>query len=128
MAKGSYQEVQSKNLDCEQCLGSSDKSADTTRESHYKIATATSLDLQSVSLRRESYKSVLSLNGDEKPNGTQKNPIEVVEMRSTGSVPLNVYFSYMAACGSGYQITLLVLTCVIVQVLATFGDWWISHW
>jgi len=50
------------------------------------------------------------------------------DKRSTGSVSINVYKSYLSANRSVFKVFLVLFCFVLTQVLVSGGDYWISFW
>ena len=58
----------------------------------------------------------------------QKQPEEVKESRSEGSVKLKVYRDYFRNGGSGFTLILIVVINLSCQLLYSGGDAWLSYW
>lgn len=56
------------------------------------------------------------------------SPMQVQEMQQTGSVGLSLYKKYFTAGGRPFTLTLLVSVCILTQVLASGGDYFLSYW
>ncbi|KAF0706159.1 putative multidrug resistance-associated protein lethal(2)03659, partial [Aphis craccivora] len=126
LAEGSYQELQSSGLDFTKLLKSSEETTDGEIDS--TNVTNNSLEQLSNLSRQGSIKSIASSIDENKLNGTQAEPVEVAETRSSGKVSHSVYLSYISAGGNAFKILFLLLICIFTQVLGTAGDYWISYW
>ncbi|XP_025200376.1 probable multidrug resistance-associated protein lethal(2)03659, partial [Melanaphis sacchari] len=125
-AEGSYQELQSSGLDFTKLLKSSEETTDS--EIDIKNVTNNSLEQHSSLSRHGSIISISSSIDENKLNGTQSEPIEVAETRSSGKISLSIYLSYISAGGNAFKISFLLFICVFTQILGTGGDYWISYW
>lgn len=133
MADGLYQELQTSDLDLTKMLESSEKqSAASDADAGNKNECHLYLEVPLVSPLKD---STLSISSSSSTDGNGKcssragpQPAQVAEMRSFGTVSRNVYFSYIAAGGSAFKISVLVFVCLYTQVLCTGGAYWISHW
>jgi len=96
-------------------------------ESSSKHASTHTLSPRTILSRQVSIQSVAS-SIDESKLGTQEEPIEVAETRSSGNISLTVYSSYFSAGGNVCKISFLLFMCVFTQVLASGGDYWITYW
>lgn len=76
--------------------------------------------------RYNSLQSIASI--DSKQSRVQAEPVEIAETRSFGGISLNVYSSYLAAGGNSFLILFLLFICVLTQVIASGGDYWITYW
>lgn len=56
------------------------------------------------------------------------NPTIVTELRSTGNISYNVYFSYIFAGGNSSKIIFFILICILTQLSVSGGDLWIAYW
>lgn len=65
---------------------------------------------------------------DESHEVPHKMPYEEIETRSSGNIAFSVYSSYISAGGNIFKISFLVFVCLLTQVLATSGDYWITFW
>ncbi|CAH1736130.1 unnamed protein product [Aphis gossypii] len=126
LAEGSYQELQSSGLDFTKLLksseGTTDGEIDTTNVINNSLEQLSNLSRQS------SIKSIASSIDENKLNGTQAEPVEVAETRSSGKVSHSVYLSYITAGGNAFKISFLLFICIFTQMLSTGGDYWISYW
>ncbi|XP_026807199.1 probable multidrug resistance-associated protein lethal(2)03659 isoform X1 [Rhopalosiphum maidis] len=128
LAEGSYQELQASGLDFTKLLGSLvDTTVVSDNESSSKYASTHTLSPRTILSRQVSIQSVAS-SIDESKLGTQEEPIEVAETRSSGNISLTVYSSYFSAGGNVCKISFLLFMCVFTQVLASGGDYWITYW
>lgn len=96
-------------------------------ESSSKYESTHTLNPRTILSRQVSIQSVAS-SIDESKLGTQEEPIEVAETRSSGNISLTVYSSYFSAGGNACKISFLLFMCVFTQVLASGGDYWITYW
>ncbi|KAF0720220.1 putative multidrug resistance-associated protein lethal(2)03659 isoform X2, partial [Aphis craccivora] len=126
LAEGSYQELQSSGLDFTKLLKSSEETTDGEIDS--TNVTNNSLEQLSNLSRQGSIKSIASSIDENKLNGTQAEPVEVAETRSSGKVSHSVYLSYISAGGNAFKILFLLFICIFTQMLGTGGDYWISYW
>ncbi|KAL5284865.1 ABCC4.2 family protein [Megaselia abdita] len=55
-------------------------------------------------------------------------PTEVQEVQQTGSVGLGLYKKYFSSGGGPFTLTLLVISCVFTQILASGSDYFLSYW
>nr|XP_012230327.1 PREDICTED: probable multidrug resistance-associated protein lethal(2)03659 isoform X1 [Linepithema humile]XP_012230329.1 PREDICTED: probable multidrug resistance-associated protein lethal(2)03659 isoform X1 [Linepithema humile]XP_012230330.1 PREDICTED: probable multidrug resistance-associated protein lethal(2)03659 isoform X1 [Linepithema humile] len=58
----------------------------------------------------------------------QDEPDEMAEMRSTGNVSGQVYGGYFRAGGNSCIISLVAMLCVLTQLAASGGDFFIARW
>ncbi|KAG8259193.1 hypothetical protein J6590_014664 [Homalodisca vitripennis] len=73
-------------------------------------------------------RSVKSMASSVEEFKTMEEPPEVAEMRSTGTVSGKVYKSYLTAGGNCCALMFLLVLCVLTQLLASGGDYWITYW
>ncbi|KAE9540068.1 hypothetical protein AGLY_005320 [Aphis glycines] len=126
LAEGSYQELQSSGLDFTKLLKSSEGTTDDEIDTTNVINNSPE-QLSNLS-RQGSIKSIASSIDENKLNGTQAEPVEVAETRSSGKVSHSVYLSYISAGGNSFKISFLLFICIFTQMLSTGGDYWISYW
>ncbi|KAE9539572.1 hypothetical protein AGLY_004824 [Aphis glycines] len=108
LAEGSYQELQASGLDFTKLLGSLvETTAVSDNESSSKYASTHTLSPRTILSRQVSIQSVAS-SVDESKLGTQEEPIEVAETRSSGNISLTVYSSYFSAGGNVCKISFLL--------------------
>ena len=55
-------------------------------------------------------------------------PKSVEESRSTGTVPLSIYWKYFRSGSNHCTLFLLLLSSVVTQVLFTGSDYWLNIW
>jgi len=112
-------------LDFAKLLGSSDD----TEINEPDNDTNNSLNVNLVSNLLGSNKSISSSHNDVNINEVlavkSKN---VNKSRSSGRVSINVYLSYLSANGSVLKIFFVFFCFILIQVLTTGGDYWISFW
>lgn len=75
--------------------------------------------------RQNSLSSSVSL---EEAGAEGDNPMEVAEKRSEGSVSLSLYSKYFKAGGGFCFFYVMVVFCVMAQLLASGGDFFLSYW
>ncbi|XP_026807567.1 probable multidrug resistance-associated protein lethal(2)03659 isoform X2 [Rhopalosiphum maidis] len=125
IAKGSFQELQASDLDFAKLLESSDD----TEINEPENDTNNSLNVNLASNLLGSNKSISSSHNDVNINEVlavkSKN---VNKSRSSGRVSINVYLSYLSANGSVFKIFFVFFCFILIQVLTTGGDYWISFW
>lgn len=128
LAEGSYQDLQNSDFDFTKILGS--PAVETTTPSYNEnIPKNTSPISQRVAYSRQtSIQSMASSVGDIQFNEYQEQPAEVAETRTSGSVSKNVYSSYFLAGGSVFKIFFFFTICILTQVLASGGDFWMTYW
>lgn len=123
VAKGSFQELQASNLE----FAKSFESPNDTGINEPENDTNKSINLVSNSLG--SNKSISSSHNDVRIKGVpavkSKNPNK---SRSSSSVSINVFLSYLSAGGSVLKVFFVLLCFILTQVLTTGGDYWISFW
>lgn len=124
LKEGSYQELQTSNFDFTNLIGSSTETevlVDNEREMEKSISHS--------SEKRSTGSSVASYNAEEtKTNEIETKPVELAETRSFGNVKFNVYLSYILAGGHYCKALSLLVVCILTQVLASGGDYWITYW
>jgi len=128
LAEGSYQDLQNSDFDFTKILGS--PAVETTTQSYNEnISKNTSPKSKRIAYSRQtSIQSMASSIGDIQFNEYQEQPAEVAETRTSGSVSKNVYLSYFLAGGSVFKIFFFFTICIITQVLASGGDFWMTYW
>ncbi|XP_050432547.1 probable multidrug resistance-associated protein lethal(2)03659 isoform X2 [Adelges cooleyi] len=127
LTEGSYQELQASGLDFTKLLGTSEEiKVVSDSEDNEKSSINNVLNVNTKLSRQISVQSVASSIEESKINGAQ--PIEVDESRSSGNISLEVYSSYFSAGGNCYKIGFFLFMCVLTQVLASGGDYWITYW
>ncbi|KAM8716483.1 hypothetical protein ACLKA7_003372 [Drosophila subpalustris] len=58
----------------------------------------------------------------------QEKPKEVHESRSTGKIGWDMYHKYFAAGCGWFMILLVAFLCIGTQVMASWGDYFLSYW
>lgn len=117
---GSYDELKQSNLDYTKLLQSPMNTiAVHENDSSNKINNSIDQKLST---------NIVKLSDKCKVNEDRANPIEVLEVRSSGSVTYDVYLSYFIAGGKIYKILLFFFACIFTQVLVSSGDLWITYW
>ncbi|XP_050461235.1 ATP-binding cassette subfamily C member 4 isoform X1 [Cataglyphis hispanica] len=72
--------------------------------------------------------SITSLSSFMTIDTTKQEPDEVAEMRSTGNVAGKVYRDYFRAGGNWCVIFMVTMLCVLSQLAASGGDFFIAQW
>lgn len=78
--------------------------------------------------RHVSIQSIESSTSEMQFNEAQAVPFEEAETRTSGNVSRSVYESYYSAGGSTFKLIFFIFICVITQILASGGDFWITYW
>lgn len=73
--------------------------------------------------RRSSIGSLYSLEEE-----TLESPMEVEEKRAEGSIGFTVYRKYFKAGGGYIAFIVMVFLCVLSQLFASGGDYYINYW
>ncbi|VVC32363.1 Hypothetical protein CINCED_3A001687 [Cinara cedri] len=128
VSEGSYQELQSGNLDFFKSLESTEKSKITYEDQDVFDKDEVTLNPLPVFSRSNSHHSISTSMGENKLSQIQSEPVEVIETRCSGNVSPRVYLSYIFAGGSVFKILFLLFICIFTQMLSTGGDYWISYW
>jgi len=128
LIEGSYQELQKSDLDFTKILRS--PVVEITAPSYNEnISKNTSPKNQKIAYSRQtSIQSVASSIEEVQFSEYQEQPAETAETRTTGSVLKNVYSSYFLAGGSVFKILFFFIICILTQVLASGGDFWMTYW
>lgn len=128
IAEGSYNKIQSLELDFMKILGSSTEIAFTANNEYNTINTSTNT-CSCIALNRQiSVHSITSSIDESQFNELQENPVEKEETRSSGCVSRSVFISYFSAGGTKCQILFFFFIFFFTQVLATVGDFWMAYW
>ncbi|XP_015609770.1 probable multidrug resistance-associated protein lethal(2)03659 isoform X2 [Cephus cinctus] len=117
LAEGTYDELGAKGVDFGRLLESQSESDDQSSSAP-------------ASRRSSRHTSITSLTSV-KTNDTSKkpeNPEEESEMRSSGSVASWIYAAYLRASGRFYTVFLIMGLCIITQLAASGGDYFIAMW
>ncbi|XP_050545467.1 probable multidrug resistance-associated protein lethal(2)03659 isoform X2 [Daktulosphaira vitifoliae] len=130
LREGSYNDLLNSGLDFTNLLHASETSVEAEVLTDCKSdSTSRSKNRQNSNLSRQmSVQSVASSVDDSKNKKEEAQPIEVDETRSYGNVSLDIYSSYFSAGGSCLKVTFLLSMCVLTQILASGGDYWITYW
>lgn len=129
ISEGSYNKIESLELNFTEMLGSSTEIAFTDNNEYNTINTSTNNLCSRIALNRQiSIHSITSSIEEVVLNELQENPVEVEETRSSGSVSRSVFMSYFFAGGTRCQILFLFFIFFFTQVLATVGDFWMAYW
>lgn len=118
LIEGSYQDLQKSNLDFTKMLVSPGNISKNTSANNHDIAYS----------RQTSIQSIASSIEDIQFSELQEQPAEESETRTSGSVSKNVYSSYFLAGGSSCKIFFFFILCILTQVLASGGDFWMTYW
>ncbi|XP_025993846.1 probable multidrug resistance-associated protein lethal(2)03659 [Solenopsis invicta] len=118
-AQGTYDELGSMGIDFGRLLESQADSDEKTSQP----------PSASVSRSNSRTASITSLSSFE-TNGTstQKEPEEVAETRTAGSISGQVFTDYFRAGGNWCIIFLVALLCILAQLTASGGDYFLSAW
>ena len=65
---------------------------------------------------------------DEKTGEENKDPKQIKEQRSSGSVKASVYTKYFASGGSWFSLIFLIVMNLACQALYSGSDIWLSYW
>lgn len=129
MAEGSYQTLQESGFDFLKVLGSSKGTAtEYDIESINKNDSINNLDQLLILPRKGSIKSVSTSVDEIDYIGSQSIPIEIPEIRSSGNVSKSIYLQYLSAGVNVFTAYLLLIMCIIPQILASGGDYWLMFW
>ncbi|XP_025204473.1 probable multidrug resistance-associated protein lethal(2)03659 isoform X2 [Melanaphis sacchari] len=121
VAEGSFQELQASDLKFTKSLGSSDNAG--LNEPENDINSSLNVDLL------DSNKSISSSHNDVNISGfLDVKSKKLNKSRSSGRVSINVYLSYLSASGSVIKVFFVLFCFILIQVLTTGGDYWISFW
>ncbi|KZC06945.1 Multidrug resistance-associated protein 4 [Dufourea novaeangliae] len=72
--------------------------------------------------------SITSLSSHASAATEMIDPVEVAETRTKGKVSGDVYAGYFTACGNWWVVTVVLLLCILAQLAASGGDFFISQW
>ncbi|CAH1738400.1 unnamed protein product [Aphis gossypii] len=125
LSEGTYEELQTSNLDFAKLLHSSEEmisETDDTLNANNKI------DQNLIFDRRVSEASVTPSIDESKFHKDKLEPTEVVETRSSGNISHTVYLSYLFSGGRKCKILFFILICIFTQVFSSLSDFWISYW
>lgn len=131
IAEGSYQQLQTSGLNITKFLGPSSKNLKSIDHGHGNDCAndgAPGLVQRSVSCAKKQIACVESSAKETNNNRPGAQPVQEAETHSYRNVGVNVYLSYIFAGGHHYKILGLIFVCVLTQVLASGGDYWISYW
>lgn len=128
--EGSYQELQISGLEFTKLLESSTVTEASHNNGSKMDKPSNNNIARSISyyIRQESVLSNTSSIEETKFSDIIAEPVEVAETRSSGNIPFKVYMSYIFAGGHLCKVICLILICIITQVLASSGDYWITYW
>lgn len=131
LTEGSYQDLRESDLDFTKLLGSSAGTVVESENESNNAATAGKTNARPPVPpfeRQISCQSALSSVDEYKFNSVQEKPVVEAETRTYGSVSSNVYMTYFSAGGSAVKIFVFVFMCILTQVLASGGDFWMTYW
>ncbi|XP_066999504.1 ATP-binding cassette sub-family C member 4 [Anabrus simplex] len=57
-----------------------------------------------------------------------RGPVENKEMRTTGGISWNSYWTYLKSGGTGWFLLLVGLALIIAQVATSGADYWVTYW
>lgn len=124
LAEGSYHELQSSDLNFTKVLGSLAETTVATEINSNKTGIGNVYSRQlSIISATSSVEEPKAVQGDQ-----QKQPVEIAETRTSGTVSSVVYSSYFSAGGSICKIVFLFFICIFTQALVSGGDYWITYW
>lgn len=115
-AEGSYDELGSKGVDFGRLL-----ETQTSVEEHNSSAPPSRSNSRNPSIT--SLSSYMTNDTNKQPE-----PEEVAEMRTSGNISGKVYAGYFLAGGNWCIVTLIFGLCVLAQLAASGGDFFISQW
>lgn len=78
--------------------------------------------------RLVSIQSIESSTSERQFYETQVEPVEVMETRTSGNVSHSVYASYYSAGGNTFKLIFFIFMCIITQIFASVGDFWMTYW
>ncbi|XP_055375264.1 probable multidrug resistance-associated protein lethal(2)03659 [Condylostylus longicornis] len=81
----------------------------------------------SVSKLRLRQNSETSINSLEEPD-PEHNQMQVAEMHQKGGIGLKLYGKYFKAGGGIFYVSFMLSICVLAQIFASGGDWFLSYW
>ncbi|XP_048505778.1 probable multidrug resistance-associated protein lethal(2)03659 isoform X2 [Athalia rosae] len=105
-AEGTFAELQAAGLDFIKKLGNINEPEDNN-------------SLRRTSSQKTSTQSVTYEAAD---------PVEVGEMKSSGQVAGRVYMSYFKATGNMCYVAGMFIVCILNQVVASSGDYFVTYW
>lgn len=108
-AQGSFEELQAAGLDFVKLLEQMKEPEDNE-------------SLRRSSSRRSSIQSARSEEINE------IDPVEEAEMRTSGQVTGQIYAAYFKAAGSMIFVTIMAFVCILNQLLASGGDYFVTYW
>lgn len=77
-------------------------------------------------------KSLSRRNSDSSTNSLEEeqgeNQMEVGEKRSEGSIGLKMYAKYFKASGGFSMFFVMLMFCIVAQLLASGGDYYVNYW
>lgn len=119
-AVGSYDNLRESGLDFAKLLSEPGKD-DTGDESGLSRSRSGSVK-KSLS-RRNSDSSTYSLDEEQ-----AENQMEVDEKRGEGSIGLKMYSKYFKASGGFLMFFVMLMFCIVAQLLASGGDYYVNYW
>ncbi|XP_030375917.1 probable multidrug resistance-associated protein lethal(2)03659 [Scaptodrosophila lebanonensis] len=117
-AVGSYDSLRESGLDFAKML------ADPERDEHEGRSRSRSGSQVGSSERRNSEQSLLSLAD----SVLDETPMQVQETQEEGRIGLSLYNKYFKAGGGFFAFFVMMAFCVLSQILASLGDYFLSYW
>lgn len=119
-AVGSYDNLRESGLDFAKLLSEpgKDETGDESALSRSRSGSAR----KSLS-RRNSESSTYSLEEE-----LVENQMEVGEKRAEGSIGLKMYAKYFKASGGFFMFFVMLMFCIVAQILASGGDYYVNYW
>lgn len=71
--------------------------------------------------------SVSSLNSTTE-SVYENSPMQALEVQQSGSVQFSLYKKYLSAGGGPLILSLFVMLCILTQIFASGGDYFLSYW
>jgi len=128
--EGSYQELQSSNLDFTKLLESSSETVVLT-DNEYKNEKSIieSSKIHSAhTAQKLSVSNAASSIEETEISDVHIQPVNMAETCSSGNVGFNIYSSYIFTGGGFCKVLSLLSVCILTQVLASGSDYWINYW
>ncbi|XP_025202348.1 probable multidrug resistance-associated protein lethal(2)03659 isoform X2 [Melanaphis sacchari] len=129
VTEGSYQELQTSGLEFTKLFKSSTETAVLLDNECKMNKSCNNYKARSIPYnRQESVLSIASSIEESIFNNTMTEPVEIAETSSSKNISFNVYLSYIFAGGHICKVICLVLVCVLTQIIASGGDYWLTYW
>lgn len=119
-AVGSYDNLRDRGLDLMEIL----ETAKEETGSESALSRSRSGSRRTLGSRRSSMGSMYSLEEE----SLEESPMEVGEKRAEGSIGMRIYAKYFKAGGGYFMFLVMVMFCVLAQLLASGGDYYIQYW